>query len=58
MILQVVLPTLSYAVEDVKLNIQTQRPYSDDNGDGQNNDDAYTLIRNITQTVFKIRNER
>lgn len=54
MILQVVLPTVSYAAEKVKLNIQHERPYSDDDGDGTIGNDIYTLVRQANQTVFKI----
>lgn len=54
MILQIFLPTISYAVDEIKLNIQNERPYSDDNGDGTVGNDIYTLIRSAEQTVFKI----
>jgi len=54
MIMQVILPTISYAVENVKLNIQFERPYNDDDGDGTVGNDVYTLIREAIQTVFKI----
>ena len=54
MIMQVVLPTISQAVETVKLNIQSERPYADDNGDGAIGNDIYTLVRQAIQTVFKI----
>ena len=51
MIMQVVLPTVSQAVN---LNIQFERPYTDDNGDGTVGNDIYTLVRQAIQTVFKI----
>lgn len=54
MIMQVILPTISQAVDAIKLNIQNQRPYNDDNGDGTVGNDVYTLVRNAIQTVFKI----
>ena len=56
MVMQVVLPTISQAVETVKLNIQYERPYSDDDGDGTVGNDVYTLVRAAIaiQTVFKI----
>ena len=54
MIMQVILPTISQAVDAIKLNIQNQRPYNDNNGDGTVGNDVYTLVRNAIQTVFKI----
>ncbi|MGN1311017.1 MAG: Cys-Gln thioester bond-forming surface protein [Clostridia bacterium] len=54
MIMQVFLPTISQAVETVKLNIQFERPYEDDDGDGTAANDIYTLIRQTIQTIFKI----
>ncbi len=54
MVMQVILPTISQAVETVKLNIQSERPYADDNGDGTIGNDIYTLVRQAIQTVFKI----
>lgn len=54
MVMQVTLPTISQAVDTVKLNIQNQRPYTDDNGDGTVGNDVYTLVREAVQTVFKI----
>lgn len=51
MVMQVVLPTVSQAVN---LNIQFERPYTDDNGDGTVGNDIYTLVRQAIQTVFKI----
>ena len=51
MILQIVLPTLSQAV---LLNIQHERPFSDDDGDGTVGNDIYTVERAATQTVFKV----
>ncbi len=54
MIMQVVLPTINYAVDTVKLNIQSQRPYTDDDGDSIKGNDVYTLVRQAIQTVFKI----
>lgn len=58
-ILQTVLPTLSYAVDTMKLNIQETRPFSDDDGDGETNDDVYKLKKNVneqevTESIFKI----
>ena len=54
MVMQVVMPTLSQAVDTIKLNIQSERPYSDDDGNGVVGDDVYTLVRQATQTFFKI----
>ena len=54
MVMQVVMPTLSHAVDTIKLNIQSERPYSDDDGDGVEGNDIYTLVRQATQTLFKI----
>ena len=54
MVIQVVLPTINYALDTVKLNIQKERPYSDDDGDEEVGDDIYTLVRQAIQTVFKI----
>ena len=54
MVMQVIMPTLSQAVDTIKLNIQSARPYSDDDGDGNEGDDIYTLTRKATQTLFKI----
>lgn len=55
MVMQVVLPTVSQAIDSiVKLNIQEQRPYNDNNGDSLVGNDVYTLIRKATQTIFKI----
>lgn len=54
MVMQVLLPTISQAVQTVKLNIQHERPYSDDNGDGTVGNDIYTLVRQAIQGVFKI----
>lgn len=54
MVMQIVLPTLSQAIYTVRLNIQHERPYSDDNGDGTVGNDIYTLIRRAVQTIFKI----
>ena len=53
-VMQVIMPTLSQAVDTIKLNIQSERPYTDDDGDGTVGNDIYTLIRQATQTVFKI----
>ena len=56
MIMQVVLPTISQAYQlgdTVSLKIQTNRPYSDDDGDGEIND-YYTIHSNPAQWVFKI----
>lgn len=54
MILQIVLPTVSYAADTIKLNIQKERPYNDDDGDGTVGNDIYSLTREAIQTVFKI----
>ena len=54
MVMQIILPTISQAVETVKLNIQFERPYTDDDGDGTIGNDVYTLVRQAIQTVFKI----
>lgn len=54
MVMQIVLPTLSQAIYTVRLNIQHERPYSDDNGDGTVGNDIYTLVRRAVQTIFKI----
>ena len=54
MILQIFLPTLSYALEDVELKVQKERPYSDDDRNGKVGDDIYTIIRKAIQTVLKI----
>lgn len=51
MIMQAILPTISQAVN---LNIQFERPYNDDDGNGTVGDDVYTVERDATQTVFKI----
>lgn len=51
MVMQVILPTISQAVN---LNIQFERPYTDDDGDGTVGNDVYTLVRQAIQTVFKI----
>ena len=58
-ILQTVLPTLSYAVDTMKLNIQETRPLSDDDGNGETDDEVYELKKNInqqevTESIFKI----
>lgn len=66
MVMQVVLPTISTAVlidnpegydtSSVKLNIQSERPYSDDDGNGtKQSNDVYTFFANgANQTAFKI----
>lgn len=54
MLAQIFLPTLSYAVETVKLNIQHERPFNDDDGDEIIGNDKYTLTREADQNVFKI----
>lgn len=54
MIMQIVLPTLSQAVYTVRLNIQHERPYSDDDGDETVGNDIYTVVREAIQTIFKI----
>lgn len=60
MVLQVVLPTISYAADEIKLNIQYERPYNDDDGDGTVGNDIYSVQREAEQaeqaeqTVFKI----
>ena len=66
MVMQVVLPTISTAVlidnpegydtNSIKLNIQTERPYSDDDGNGaRQSNDVYTFQANgANQTAFKI----
>ena len=51
MVMQVILPTISQAVN---LNIQFERPYNDDNGDGTVGNDVYSIVREAIQTVFKI----
>ena len=51
MVMQIILPTIKQAVN---LNIQFERPYADDNGDGTVGNDIYTLVRQAIQTVFKI----
>ena len=51
MVMQIILPTIKQAVN---LNIQFERPYTDDDGDGTVGNDIYTLVRQAIQTVFKI----
>ena len=52
MLLQVVIPTVTYAMD---LNIQAQRPYGDNDGDGTLGDDVYTFLRGgLTETIWKI----
>lgn len=66
MVMQIILPTISIAVlidnpegyntNSVKLNIQAERPYSDDDGNGtRQSNDVYTFNANgANQTAYKI----
>ena len=58
-VMQIILPTIAQAVTlaPTKLNIQFERPYTDDDGDGTVGNDVYTLVRQAIQTVFKIGNQ-